>query len=74
MPSGYQLRAARSLIGWGQRRLAAAAKVDPTTIVRMESAGDKPVGGSAASLQAVLAALHKAGVEITADGVRLIKR
>ena len=53
--------------------MAAAAKVDPTTIVRMESAGNKPVGGSAASLQAVLAALHRAGVEITADGVRLTK-
>jgi transcriptional regulator with XRE-family HTH domain len=32
LPSGYQLRAARSLIGWSQADLAKASEVDLTTI------------------------------------------
>jgi len=39
LPSGYQLRAARSLIGWSQADLAKASEVDHTTIARLEKAG-----------------------------------
>jgi hypothetical protein len=35
LPSGYQLRAARSLIGWSQTDLAKASHVDHTTIGRL---------------------------------------
>jgi transcriptional regulator with XRE-family HTH domain len=70
VPSGNQLKAARSLIGWQQKQLAKLAKLDPATVHRMEKAGDKHIGGPIKNLKAVLDALAKAGVEITPDGVR----
>jgi hypothetical protein len=39
----------------------------------MENFGRKAVGGQAATVDAVRAALTKRGVEITDDGVRLIR-
>jgi len=44
-----------------------------TTLVRMESYGDKPVRGYAANVEAVVNVLRKAGVEITDNGVQLVK-
>ena len=74
MNTATQLRAARSLIGWEQQALAKAAGLHPGTVNRMEAAGASRVRGSIKNLEAVLGALEKAGVEVTPDGVRLIKR
>jgi hypothetical protein len=54
--------------------VADKAGADVTTLVRMESYGDKPVRGYAANVESVIEVLRKAGVEITQDGVQLIKR
>jgi transcriptional regulator with XRE-family HTH domain len=67
------LIAALSLIGWSQAELAKLAGIDASTISRMENFGRKAVGGQAATVDAVRAALTKRGVEITDDGVRLIR-
>jgi transcriptional regulator with XRE-family HTH domain len=74
MPTGYQLRAARSLIGWQQRDLAKAAGLHPGVMNRMEKAGKNRVRGIIKNLEAVLDALERHGVEITEDGVRLVKK
>ncbi len=72
MPTGWQLRAARSLIGWEQQHLAKMAGLHPGVMNRMEKAGKKRVAGIVKNIELVLDALEKAGVEITDDGVRLI--
>lgn len=74
MPTGWQLRAARSLIGWQQRQLAEAAGLHPGVMNRMEKAGKSRVKGMIKNLEAVLDALEKHGVEITEDGVRLVRK
>ena len=74
LPTGYQLRAARSLIGWSQTDLAKASKVDHTTIARLEKAGHSPVPGRPRKLRAIINALGKAGVELTELGVTLTRR
>jgi predicted transcriptional regulator len=74
IPTGHQLRAARSLIGWEQKKLAEAAGLHPGVMNRMEMAGKQRVGGTLKNLKAVIDALEKAGVEITGDGVRLMPR
>jgi len=72
--SSVEPRAARSLIGWEQKRLAEAARLHPGVMNRMEKAGKSRVGGTLKNLNAVIDALEKAGVEITGDGVRLLPR
>jgi transcriptional regulator with XRE-family HTH domain len=74
LPSGYQLRAARSLIGWSQKDLAKASQVAHTTIARLENAGHSQMSGRSTTLQSIINALGKAGVEITDDGVGLTKK
>jgi ribosome-binding protein aMBF1 (putative translation factor) len=71
LPSGHQIAAARSLIGWHQKDLAKASKLDVTTILRMEKSGDGPVRAMGHNIQKVLDVLAARGVEITDDGVRL---
>jgi hypothetical protein len=68
------LRAARVLAGLKGAELAALAQIDQSTICRMENFGRKTVGGHAGTIDAVVRALANRGVEITDDGVRLIKR
>jgi transcriptional regulator with XRE-family HTH domain len=69
-----QLRAARGLIGWTQKRLAEAAGVYPLTVKNFERGGSDP---KRSTLIAIEKALRKAGVVlIDADdthgpGVRL---
>lgn len=65
LPSGYQLRAARSLIGWSQTDLAKASQVNHTTIGRLEKAGHSQMPAQSRTLQAIVNALGKAGVEFT---------
>ncbi len=70
-----QIRAARALLRWSARELAARSSVHLTTIQRME--GQHGVlRGRIATLQKVQAALEAAGVEFTepkrgGSGVRL---
>jgi len=72
-----QIRAARALLRWSARELAARAAVHLTTIQRMENRRGV-LRGRIATLQKVQAALEAAGVEFTeprrgAPGVRLGK-
>ena len=67
-----QSRMARAAVGWGVRELAAAAKVSPDTIARLERGENL----NDRTLEAIRAALEAAGVEFIAQngggaGVRL---
>lgn len=65
-------RAARGLLRWGVRELAAEAGVSPTTITQFE-AGRPHVSTTA---EAIVTAFEKRGVEITnseGTGARLLK-
>jgi ribosome-binding protein aMBF1 (putative translation factor) len=74
LPSGHQIAAARALVGWHQKQLAKAAKLDVTTVLRMEKSGDQPVRALGHNIQKVLDVLSARGVEITEDGVRLVAK
>ena len=76
LPTGHQLKAARALAGLEQRQVAAKAKIDASTLHRMEASGNKSIRGHAGNVESVIDVLRKAGVEITHDphGVRLIPR
>jgi transcriptional regulator with XRE-family HTH domain len=67
MISATQLRAARSLLGIDQRRLAALSGLSVPTIQRME-ASDGVVRGNVDSLMKLVAALDAAGIELIAEG------
>ena len=74
LPSGNILRAARALAGLKSGKLAALAKIDASTLSRMEATGRKPVRGHAGTFDAVIRALKAHGVQIEDDDVRLVKR
>jgi transcriptional regulator with XRE-family HTH domain len=74
LQTGNTLKAARALAGLKSAELAALAKVDPTTISRLESSKHKPVRGYAATVDAVREVLRKHGVEYDEGGVYLVKR
>jgi len=67
MIAGAQMRAARVLLGLGQRDLARLSGLSLPTIQRMESSQGS-VRGVVDSLEKVLDALSSAGVELVADG------
>ena len=70
-----QVKAARSLLGWSQDRLASASRVSEPTIKRLE-ANDGELGGRRETAAKIVGALEKAGVEFTngdAPGVRLTR-
>jgi transcriptional regulator with XRE-family HTH domain len=72
MITGTQLRMARAALKLGVRDVAAAAKVSPATVTRIES--DQPANAS--TLAAIRTALEAAGVEFIEEngggpGVRL---
>ena len=72
MITGTQLRMARAALKLGVRDVAAAAKVSPATVTRIES--DQPANAS--TLSTIRAALEAAGVEFIEEngggaGVRL---
>jgi transcriptional regulator with XRE-family HTH domain len=73
LPTGYQLKAARSLIGWSQADLAKASGIDPATVVRMEKTGHDHVSGLSKNLQHIIRALAKEGVEFVELGVILTR-
>ena len=73
-----QIKAARSLLGWSQEKLALKSKVSDPTIGRLEAEGGE-LGGSLGTRQKIIRALEKAGVEFIEEngggpGVRLKKR
>jgi transcriptional regulator with XRE-family HTH domain len=65
-PSGKQIRAGRSLLGWSLADLARAAGKSPGTIARLEAR--EAVHGT---MWAVLAALEEKGVVFVDGGVAL---
>jgi transcriptional regulator with XRE-family HTH domain len=84
VPSAEMLRAARALLGWNQRQLAAAADVSRPTVNRLENRGesrgqnrreskDNP---TLESVEAIVQALQAQGIEFieatssTGSGVR----
>jgi ribosome-binding protein aMBF1 (putative translation factor) len=76
LPTGRQLKAARALAGLEQRQVATKARINVTTLHRMEACGNKPARGQAENVQAVIDVLKRAGVELTDNpvGVHMIAR
>lgn len=77
MITSEQVRAARALLRWEQRDLAAAAQVPLPSVKRIEAARG-PLAGQARTADSIRAALEAAGVEFIAEnggglGVRLSK-
>jgi transcriptional regulator with XRE-family HTH domain len=67
MITATQLRAARALLGVGQRQLAELSGLSVPTIQRMEASGGV-VRGNVDSLMKLVAALDTAGIELIGDG------
>lgn len=67
MITAAQLRAARSLLGIDQKRLAELAGLSVPTIQRME-ASEGVVRGNVDSLMRLIAALDAAGIELIGEG------
>lgn len=80
IPSSDMLRAARALLGWNQRQIAAAAEVSRPTINKLENregnGGEGTRNATLESLEAIVAAYEKQGIEfiaatsLTGGGVR----
>jgi hypothetical protein len=73
-----QVRAARALIRWEQRDLAATSKVSLPSIKRLETIPG-PLAAQARTIEALRSALEAAGVEFIPEngsgpGVRLKKK
>ena len=64
MPTGHQLKAARNLAGIEQREVARKAKIDSSTLHRMEASGAKPIHGHVTNVAKVIEVLREAGVEL----------
>jgi transcriptional regulator with XRE-family HTH domain len=74
LPMGRAIKAARVLVGMSARELARDAGCDPSTVHRLESSGSRPISASAATWEALKAALLRRGVTIEPDGLRLVRR
>ena len=68
LTTGYQLAAARALIGLDQVKLAELVKLSANTIRSMESAKAGPIAGRATNVQAVQRALEGLGIEFLNHG------
>ena len=76
LTTGFQLAAARALIGMDQTALAERANLSVTTIRNMEKAGAGAIAGRATNVQAVQRAMETLGLEFLnhgEPGVRLRK-
>lgn len=69
MITGAQMKAARALLGIGQKDLAVMAGVSVPTIQRME-ASEANVRGVVESLMRVIEAFDRAGIELIGEGGR----
>ena len=67
MVTAAQLRAARALLGFDQRKLAEQAGLSLPTIQRME-ASEGVVRGNVDSLMKLVGALEAAGIVLISDG------
>ena len=75
MITSGQIKAARALVGWTARDLAAKAEIGFSTLIRLESADGVPAG-NIKTIDAIKKALEEVGIEFigTPDdrpGVRL---
>jgi predicted transcriptional regulator len=68
MISSGQMKAARALLRWDQRRLAKSAGVSLPTIQRMEASAGT-VRANVDTLVKVVTALQRAGIELIGEGV-----
>ena len=68
MITSRQIRAARALLDWDQRRLADMSGLSLPTIQRME-ASDDIVRGNVDSLMKLISALEKAGIELIGEDI-----
>lgn len=67
---GFQIRAARSILGWTQAELAERAGVGVMTVIRAEATpDDRPVGMRPDRRAAVVAVCEAAGVRFVERGV-----
>ena len=64
MLTSEQIRAARALLRWDQKRLAAAADISVETIKRLEKTPGR-VSAYAGTVEAITKALEDAGVTFT---------
>ena len=64
MITSGQIKAARALVGWTARDLAAKAEIGFSTLIRLESADGVPAG-NIKTIDAVKKALEEVGVEFT---------
>ena len=69
MISSSQMKAARALLGWDQRRLAERSGISLPTVQRME-ASEGTVRANVDTLVKVVAALQLAGIELIGEGVQ----
>jgi transcriptional regulator with XRE-family HTH domain len=67
MLTAAQLRAARSLLGIDQKKLAELSGLSIPTIQRME-ASEGVIRGNVDSLMKLITALNAAGIELIGDG------
>lgn len=68
MASPQQIRAARGFLDWSQEQLANKAGCARLTIADYENGKRTPMPNN---LKAIVGALEQAGIEFTADGVKL---
>lgn len=74
MPTGYLIRAGRVLAGLKATELAKLAKIDASTLSRLESFGHKKVGGQVETVDRVISALLRRGIKLEPDqGVFFVK-
>lgn len=68
LTTGYQLKAARALLGLEQTQVAAMVGVSVNTIRNMEASGAFEIAGRSANVRAVQRALEAAGAEFLNHG------
>jgi transcriptional regulator with XRE-family HTH domain len=61
-------------LGLSQRDLAKLAKLDVTTINRLESFAADEIRGKSETIKALVTALERQGCELTETGVQLIRK
>ena len=62
MITSGQIKAARALVGWTARDLAAKAEIGFSTLIRLESADGVPAG-NIKTIDAIKKALEEVGIE-----------
>jgi DNA-binding transcriptional regulator YiaG len=73
LPTGLEIKAARTLLRLKQEQLARLARVDQSTLVRWERQTKVPPSRTEGFTRTV-AELEKRGIEFIPGGVRLIKK